>query len=236
MLISEIIQRVQALYSKGVASDDSRLSSRLIYNKLLTVRARLISQEAKKKQRISQWNYQTISCIELIQVPAHECPCLPPVGCEILRSKFKLPKPLSGLSGNLIQSVTTIDRSKKLNEISLNAAKSLSGNKYAKSNLNFFIEEGYLYVSTPMSKLQFIRIVGLFEDPMEVRQFESYCTDCIECKECIDYELEEFPIDNDMIDPMIELTIQELVILFGQAQQDLTNDSNDDVANNRRKQ
>ena len=81
-----------------------------------------------------------------------------------------------------------------------------------------------------------MKIVGLFEDPMEAKQFEGYCTDCIECKECIDYELEEFPIDNDMIDPMIELTIQELVILFGQAQQDLTNDSNDDVANNRRKQ
>ena len=114
--------------------------------------------------------------------------------------------------------------------------KSLSGNKYTKSHLSFFVEEGYLYVSTPMSKLQFIRIVGLFEDPIEVKQFENFCEDCTECKECIDYELEEFPIDNDMIDPMIELTIQELVILFGQAQQDLTNDSNDDVVNNRRRQ
>jgi len=230
MKVEEIIQRVQALYSKGVASDDSRLSSRLIYNKLLTTRARLISQEAKKKQRISQWNYQTISCIELIKVPAHDCPCLPPVGCEILRSKFKLPKPLSGLSGNLIQSVTTIDREKKINEINLNAAKSLSGNKYAKSTLSFFIEEGYLYVLSPTNKLQFIRLIGLFEDPIEVKQFENYCTDCIECKECIDYESEEFPIDNDMVDPMIELSIQELVILFGQSQQDLTNNSNDDTA------
>ena len=75
MKIGEIVQRVQSLYSKGVHSDDSRLSARHIYNKLLTVRARLISQEAKKKQKISQWNYQTISCIELIKVPAHECPC-----------------------------------------------------------------------------------------------------------------------------------------------------------------
>ena len=98
MKIGEIVQRVQSLYSKGVHSDDSRLSARHIYNKLLTVRARLISQEAKKKQKISQWNYQTISCIELIKVPAHECPCLPPIGCDMLRSKYKLPKPLSGLS------------------------------------------------------------------------------------------------------------------------------------------
>lgn len=235
MKINEVVQRVQSLYSKGVASDDSRLSSRHIYNKLLTVRARLISQEAKKKQKVSQWNYQVISCIELIKVPAHECPCLPPIGCEILRSKFKLPKPLSGLSGSLIQSVTTIDREKKLNEISINAAKSLSGNKYAKSSLSFFIEEGYLYVSTP-TKIQFIRIVGLFEDPIEVKQFENFCEDCKECKECVDYELEEFPINNDMIDPLVEIAVQELVILFGQGAQDLTNDSNDDVGSNIRKQ
>ena len=33
MKIGEIVTRVQSLYSKGVASDDSRLSNRLIYNK-----------------------------------------------------------------------------------------------------------------------------------------------------------------------------------------------------------
>ena len=49
MKIGEIIQRIQSLYSKGVESDDTRLMSRHIYNKLLTVRARLISQDAKKK-------------------------------------------------------------------------------------------------------------------------------------------------------------------------------------------
>ena len=130
MKIGEISQRVQSLYSKGVSSDDSRLSSRHIYNKLLTTRAKLISEQAKKKQRVSQWNYQVISCIELIKVPAHECPCLPPIGCDMLRSKYKLPKPLSGLSGSLIQTVTTIDRGKKLNEVSMNAVKSLTGNKY----------------------------------------------------------------------------------------------------------
>lgn len=235
MKVNEIIQRVQSLYSKGVASDDSRLSNRHIYNKLLTVRARLISQEAKKKQKISQWNYQSIPCMQLVKVPTSECPCLPPTGCEILRSKYKIPKPLSGLSGNLIQSVTTIDRSIKINEITLNAIKSLGGNKYSKATLRFFIENGYLYISTP-TNIEYIKVIGLFEDPIEVKQYENYCEECKECDSCIDYGEEEFPIDDDMLDTLLELTIQELVILFGQAQQDLTNDSNDDVANNRRKQ
>ena len=140
MTIGEIVQRIQSLYSRGVESDDTRLMQRHIYNKLLTTRAKLISEQAKKKQRVSQWNYQTISCIELIKVPAHECPCIPPVGCDMLRSKYKLPKPLTGLSGNLIQTVTTIDRSKKLNEVTLNAVKAQSGNKYTSKAINYFLE------------------------------------------------------------------------------------------------
>ena len=231
MKIGEIVQRVQSLYSKGVASDNSRLSNRLIYNKLLTVRARLISQEAKKKQKISQWNYQTISCIELIKVPAHECPCLPPIGCDMLRSKYKLPKPLTGLSGNLIQTVTTIDRSKKLNEVTLNAVKAQSGNKYASKAINYFLENGYLYITTP-TELKFIRLIGLFEDPIIAKQFETYCEEqCTDCGDCIDYQQEEFPIDNDMIDALIELTIQELVILFSQAKQDINNNSAENTSN-----
>lgn len=232
MKIGEIVQRIQSLYSKGVESDDARLMQRHIYNKLLTTRARLISEQAKKKQRISQWNYQVIPCIELVKVPAQECPCLPPIGCDMMRSKYKLPKPLSGLSGSLIQTVTTLDRGQKLNEVSMNAVRSLAGNKYSSKNINYFIEQGYLYITTP-SKIQFVRLVGLFEDPIAAKTFENYCKEnCTDCVDCIDYQEEEFPIDNDTIDVLIELTVQELIVLFGQSQQDNTNDSND----NRRQQ
>ena len=48
MKIGEIAQRVQSLYSRGVESDDTRLMQRHIYNKLLTTRAKLISEQAKK--------------------------------------------------------------------------------------------------------------------------------------------------------------------------------------------
>ena len=38
MIIGDIIQRIQSLYSKGVQSDDTRLKSRHIYNVLITNR------------------------------------------------------------------------------------------------------------------------------------------------------------------------------------------------------
>lgn len=227
MKISEIVSRIQSLYSKGVQSDDSRLSNRLIYNKLLTVRARLISQEAKKKQKISPWNYQTLSCIKLIEVPPHDCPCVPPLGCKILRSEEVLPEPLSGLSGTLIQYVGTIDRSIKIDEISFNAVNSQKGNKYTSNKANYFLHNGYIYITTSHN-LKAIMMIALFEDPIKARQFKGLC-DCEDCQNCIDYMEEDFPIDNDLTDAMIELSVNELIVMFSQSMEDLTNNSRDSL-------
>lgn len=225
MLVKELIQRVQSLYSKGVQSDDARLSSRHIYNKLLSVRARVVSQEAKKKQKISQFNYQTIFCVELIKIPAHECPCIPPLGCDILRSKYPLPKPLSGLSGNLIESVTSIDRRIKIDEMAMNAVRSQKGNKYTAEKTNYFIQNKHIYIITP-TKIEVVSITALFEDPLEVAKYIGYC-DCTDCKKCIDFLEETFPLDNDLVDAVIELSLNELLSIFSQAQEDATNNTRD---------
>lgn len=225
MLIKELIQRIQSLYSKGVQSDDSRLTSRHIYNKLITVRSKLVSQQAKKKQKISQWNYQTINCVELIKVASHECPCLPPKGCEILRTKYALPKLLVGLSSHLIQSVTSVERSIKIDEVSFNAVNAQRGNKYTSNKINFFLYQDHIYIISTI-KLKAISITALFEDPIEVKKYKTLC-DCEDCNDCIDYLEEDFPIDNDLIDTTIELSINELVNIFSQMPEDLSNNSRD---------
>ena len=230
MQVGEIIQRIQALYSKGVNSVDTRLSSRHIYNKILSVRARLISQEYKKKQRVSQWNYQSIACMELIKVPSHDCPCVPPMGCDILRTKYPLPEPISGLHEDLIQMVSSIDRQIKMDRVTLNAVRSLRGNKYSSNKVSFFIHNKYLYLTTS-TKIRYISVVGLFEDPMKVREIANFCDNCIDCVDCIDYESEEFPIDTDMIDALIELCANELIVMFLQAKEDKRSNSKDDIVN-----
>lgn len=226
MLIGEIIQRVQSLYSKGVESDDSRLTARHIYNKLLTVRTRLLHQESNKKRILSQWNYQTLPCVELIEVPAHNCPCIPPIGCDILRSKYKLPKPINTIFGDLIQSVTSIDRSIKIDRVSINAINAQKGNKYTSRKIQYFIQDGFLYISTP-TKIKWVSVVGLFEDPLEAEEFKNYCDeDCTDCG-CRDYLNEDFPIDSNLIDVLIELSLNELIVMFNQNIEDLSNDSKD---------
>ena len=230
MLIKELIQRVLSLYSKGVHSDDSRLTHRHIYNKLLTVRAKLVSLEAKKKRKINQWNYQTLPCVELIKVPIHECPCLPPVGCEILRTKYKIPKPITGVSNHLIQSVTSLDGSVIYKETLWDKKKYQKGNKYTQFAPDYFIRNEYLYI-TYKNGPKIIQITGIFNDPLQATDFPSYCpsTPCVtgNCEDCKSFLDKDFPIENDMIEDLITISVEELVILFSKTTEDLTNNTQD---------
>lgn len=212
MKVNEIIERVRSLISEKYHIADHIYSRRHIYNKLVSARSRLLYQEANKKKNLTQWNYQTLPCIELILVPQHNCPCYKPVGCGILRSKHKIPKPLIGLYGALVHSVYTIDGSRKLNEVSINAVNSLKGNKYSQNTLAYFIQNDYLYIVSN-TLLKVITLTGLFEDPLEAANFPNACgEDCVDCNNCRDYLNEDFPIDNNLIDVLIELTLQELII------------------------
>ena len=227
MKISEVIQRVQSLYSRGVQSDDSRLTSRHIYNKLITTRAKLLVQRANKKQRISQWNYQTLPCVALEKVPVHDCPCLPPIGCDIYRTKYPLPKPLTSLNTTLIQSVLSLDGSLSFDEILMHNVKNKKGSKYTKYKPDYFIKNEYLYLIL-VRGIDLITITALFQDPVEAYQYPSYCEeDCEDCQDCESPLDKEFPIDSELVDTLISLAVQELIIMFSQAKEDTLNNSRD---------
>lgn len=224
MKIKDILQRIQSLYSKGVQSDDTRLSNRHIYNVLMSVRSTLITQQIKKKQLISAWNYQTLPCVELISVPSYECPCITPIGCEIVRSKYKLPAPLNGLNGHIIHSVTSIDRKLKIDEIKLNAVNYQKGNRYTTSKVNYFIHQGYLYLSTP-TKMKVVTITALFEDPIKANQFKGMCDE--QNNNICDYLEQEFPLDKDLETTAIQMASEELINIFPQMIEDISNNTRD---------
>lgn len=229
MVLKKIIQRVQSLYSKGVQSNDSRLSSRHIYNKILTVRSKLLSEQSDKKQKVSDWNYQTLPCIELINVPAQQCPCIPPSGCEVVRSKHKLPRPLVGISSHLIKEVTSIEGTTRYSESSLSEKRYKKYSKYTSNKPDYFIQDGYLYLTHRTGTPRIVSMVGLFDNPLEAKEYQNYCNDCIDCEPCqspLDYDL---PIDGDMIELVIEMAAKELIDYFvTRGKEDVTSNSSDD--------
>lgn len=237
MIITNIIQRVQSLYSKGVQSDDSRLSKRHIYSKILTSRARLFTQKLNKRQKISQWNWQTLNCVELIKAEPYECPCLPSIGCVILRTKEPLPKPITGiLDGHAIQSVTSLEGSIIFSETTWEAKKYKKGSKFTADKPDYYIRDNYLYITTKKGP-KAITITGLFDDPLIADSYPSICeeTGCKEstpeniCPECVSPLDKELPVDNEMVETIIDMAAQELIGVFNQNREDITNNTRDNI-------
>lgn len=223
----EIIQRIQSAYSKGVPSDDSRLTSRHIYSKMCTLRTRLLVQELNKKKILSTWNYQTLPCVSLIEVPLHECPCVPPNGCTILRSEQKIPRLLSSLFGDALKGVYTLNR-KSISYIAPEAVEYMGGGKYTSKEPKYFFSGGYLYLVN--TNLKIVSLQGIFEDPLAASKFRDSCKekDCKDCNTCIDYKDLEFPLDGELIEVVVEMSKQDLVNTFLTVPQDNRNNGNDE--------
>lgn len=226
MKILNIIDRIGTPYSKGVASDDSRLSSRYIYNIMLTNRQILIAQQIKKRQKISDWNYSVLPCVELIKVPTHECDCLGDLGCDIWRTKYPLPKTLTDLDKHLIEHVMSIENSVKIEEVTRDSVRYLKGNKYTGNKPKWLLENGHLYF--PLKKSPgIVKIKLLAEDPIEAAKYPSFCEDCVDCKDCPDYNNIEFPIDGDLLKPLIDMCQAEVLEKFAKGSEDRSNNALD---------
>lgn len=230
MTIRELIQRIQSANSKGVQSDDSRLSNRHIYNKMLTVRASLLSRMLRSKRKISSWNYSVIPCAEIVEVDATEnCPCIPPIGCNVYRTKHPIPRPMMDLSSHKIQSITNLDNSVVIDPIHPTQVKYLGGGKFTKNNLRYFLENGYVYFTAP-TKFSSVKIVLIPEDIVEIKKFPSLCgpSKQDDCYNILDIE---FNIDSELLEPLIQLTHEEMVAVFSQARPDIDNNTLDTAVN-----
>lgn len=226
MKIKNVIQRIQSAYSKGVQSDDTRLSSRHIYNKILSVRSKLISQKAKKNQKISDWNFSILPCVEVIEVDAHSCPCLPQVGCKVYRTKYPLPKPLLDYDTYLIDWIRSVEKSLVYNETTRNEESYIRGRKYTNKTRRYIIEGNYIffYGISPGSSVAIKFISG---DPIEVYNYPSICPQSVLEPNCLSPLDLDLPMDEEMIDDLILMCQQEVVGIFNQSNEDSSNNTRD---------
>jgi hypothetical protein len=164
----------------------------------------------------------------MIEAAKHECPCLPPIGCKILRTKEVLPSVLTNLDSHLIQSVTSIEGSIVFSEITWKEMKYKAGAKYTRFKPEYFIRGDYLYITTKNAS-EVISIEALFQNPEEADTFPSYCDDpdCTDCSDCTSILDKVFPLDDDLIDTVVEMANAELISLFTQMVEDKTNNSSD---------
>ena len=222
MIIGEVIQRVQSLYSKGVESDDSRLSRRHIYNKLLTVRARVTVQELRKNRPYSEWDEQSIDCIEMEIVKY--IPCGGGKTCPLMKSKHPLP---AAITPNATEGITvkSYDSMITFSRTSSDNYKYLKGNKYTSKKPYYFISDNYLYLLNSRMKKAFVS--GIFRDPIKAErlnlQYQNLDT-------CFNNNGVSFYTPPELIEAIIELSSKELIEIFYSMREDITNNTRDNLA------
>ncbi len=209
MTILEHVYAIQNLINKGRKSDDAKFSNELISHFMNVARLVLLKREIDKMKSFNIANFQGF-CMPLCKDSWADCCGLPEdLNCPILKSKFKIPRALSGrtniyikvsyLSG--IEIDRTTHRAMRMRQYSLTQS-----NKPA-----WFVLNDYLYLSgVPLNRLEAVWVDGLFEDPTVIADI----TTCGDGESCYDADQESYPIDGYLIDPMYRLVLEYLGIGF----------------------
>lgn len=206
-------------------SDDALYTEEHIMFLLGKYRTFLIKQRySDVKKQIPESNYQTI-CLDLIEVPAISGePC---EGGSYLRSKEKVPFLMK--IGN--PKVYPVDYYQgEITYVSRERMRYVGYNKYLKNIIYASIgPDNYLYFKSFNPQylyLEKVRMTGIFEDPQAASELQ--CPN--ESGDIVCDVLDrEFPIENALIPPLIQLVVEELTKAEYKPE-DKENNSDDDLS------
>ena len=206
-------------------SDDALYTEEHIMFLLGKYRTFLIKQRySDVKKQIPESNYQTI-CLDLIEVPAISGePC---EGGFYLRSKEKIPFLMK--IGN--PRVYPIDYYQgEITYVSRDRMRYVGYNKYLQNIIYASLgPDNYLYFKSfnpQFLYLEKIRMTGIFEDTLAASELQ--CPDENGNIVC-DVLDREFPIENALIPPLIQLVVEELTKAEYKPE-DKENNSDDDLS------
>ena len=188
-------------------SDDASYTEEHVMFLLDKYRAFLLKQRySDVKKQIPESNYQTI-CLDLIEVPAISGePC---EGGSYLRSKKKIPF-LMKIGNPKIYPVDYYQG--EITYVSRERMRYVGYNKYLKNIIYASIgPDNYLYFKSFNPQYLYLekaRMTGIFEDPQAASELQ--CPDENGDTVC-DVLDREFPIEDALISPMIELVVKELL-------------------------
>lgn len=206
-------------------SDDALYTEEHIMFLLGKYRTFLIKQRyLDVKKQIPESNYQTI-CLDLIEIPAISGePC---EGGSYLRSKEKIPFLMK--IGN--PRVYPIDYYQgEITYVSRDRMRYVGYNKYLQNIIYASLgPDNYLYFKSfnpQFLYLEKVRITGIFEDTLAASELQ--CPDENGNIVC-DVLDREFPIENALIPPLIQLVVEELTKAEYKPE-DKENNSDDDLS------
>lgn len=160
----------------------------------------------------------TIPCLEMEEVDRITCDIIDIRNCNTLyKSVKKIPETIYGRTANAIFSVSSVDDS-ILFQLStpenINNRKSLKYKRTNKQEFFYFIENGYMYITTDVEVVK-IRLIALNEEEVD----DCNCSKNKD-RECLSMWDMKFPITDLLLDSVRMQTLQELTSTYMQINKD----------------
>lgn len=219
-LVYMVLDQIKAL------SDDATYTEDHVIFLLDKYRAFILKQRYSDiKKQIPESNYQTI-CLDLIEVPAISGePC---EGGTYLRSKNKVPF-LMKLGNPIVYPIDYYQGD--ITYVSRERMRYVGYNKYLQNIIYASLgPDNYLYFKSSNPQylyLEKVKVTGIFENPKEVLDLQ--CPDS-EGNIICDILDATFPIEDALVQPLIELVVKELLGAEYRPE-DKQNDANDNLSN-----
>lgn len=193
----DVIDRVKALYSeRNIQQEEKILNNRQIFNKLISSRARVLSQALDSYKTLSQNCYQTI----LVELQYGNS--VYDTNTQLLRSKNKIASIITERNKPMIQSVSNINNTLVISPLSQENVSYAGYNKYTGKDLYYYFSNSYLYIKNS-DTLKSVVLTAVFYNPLDIPGEVNFLE-------------REFPVDGSMLDSIVALALQEL--LAGQKQ------------------
>ena len=210
-------------------SDDDEVSDRYIIYLYNIKRVKYLRQDLNNHQKSIDNSILQTLCLAVEEVSASECNV--DYDCKkILRTTLKVPTPIDL---HIKSGITKIKPTNRLavpfSIISKEKVPMLDGATFKSSLYAFIDTDEYIYIISPDEEsyklLECVTITGVFEDPLELGNYND-CCNCGTPTPCFDELESEYPLQPHYID-IIRAEIINDLLKVKQIREDKENDSND---------
>lgn len=185
--LNEIVYNIAEQMNR---SDDAVLRERIKFM-VGYYRAQFIRQDQQRKHSLPSHFVQTLDCLEMEASNAMECCEVEDIGCEVWRTKLKVPRTVRVYDGSEFAYVGSVDAKQPYQRTTAVQAEFSRYNKFTSRLPQYMYTKDRIYVLNARPKK--ILVKGIFEKPEELEAFK--CCD----GSTVFTEDMEYPISLDMV-------------------------------------
>lgn len=223
--LKEMIYDVMNIAYGGEQSDDSRVSEYQVAYWIKQQRAVLVRNELANRNKIPTSFIQYLEEISLDEVDLNNDFNNVTAGINVFKSNKRLPETIQRSGKNTIIAVEAADHSESYSETTFFRRKYNAFNKYTATEGRWWLQDGYLYLTSNAMTKPAIIVSGIFEDPEEAANFYIPTGE-----PAFDWD-SKYPVSASMADTITNIILKNKLGITRQMPVDDSNNSDEQQAN-----